>query len=232
MSKRPRLKKAGAFWFAAGAIYAGCEAIAASAYPGYSYARNYISDLGVPYPGVYEGRVQDSHLAGVMNFGFIAEGALMLAGVVVASALLPQRAWAKALVGLAGVHAVGITLVALFPAGELSSDLTLQLHVSGAGMSIVAGNLLIIGAGLAARSLHAPRWYAAGSVALGVAGLVSLGMLLVDSGSETINIFDDGVWERGSVAAITLWQVGTGAMLLAGLGRRRLSSVNAEAQAG
>ncbi|UJH69950.1 hypothetical protein [Ornithinimicrobium sp. INDO-MA30-4] len=110
----------------------------------------------MPYPGVYEGRVQDSQLAGVMNFGFIAEGALMLAGTLVAVRLLTSRGVGAGLVGLAGVHAVGITLVALFPAGELSSELTLQLHVTGAGMSIVAGNLLIISAGLASRALKAP----------------------------------------------------------------------------
>ncbi|MBW8172926.1 DUF998 domain-containing protein [Ornithinimicrobium sp. Arc0846-15] len=214
MARRSRLSTAGLLWLAAGAVYAGCEAIAARAYPGYSYARNYISDLGVPYPGVYEGRVQDSQLAGVMNFGFIAEGALMLAGTLVAVRLLTSRGVGAGLVGLAGVHAVGITLVALFPAGELSSELTLQLHVTGAGMSIVAGNLLIISAGLASRALKAPRWYAVGSVALGVTGLVSLVMLLVVSGSTSIDLLPDGVWERGAVGAITLWQIGTGVLLL------------------
>lgn len=207
------LRLAGFLWLAAGLVYAGSEAIAARAYPGYSYARNYISDLGVPYPGVYEGRVQDSQLAGVMNFGFIAEGALMLAGAIVASRVLVGGQ--KVLfVALAGVHAIGIAVVALFPAGELSSDLFLQLHVAGAGMSIVAGNLFLITAGSVSRALPTPRWYAVGSMVLGVAGLACLAMLLIDSGSPTIEIFPDGTWERLAVGTITLWQVGTGLLLL------------------
>ncbi len=38
--------------------------------PGYSYARNDISDLGVPERGVLQGRVLDSPLHAVMNAGF------------------------------------------------------------------------------------------------------------------------------------------------------------------
>ncbi|RIJ07986.1 DUF998 domain-containing protein, partial [Clavibacter nebraskensis] len=47
---------AGIAWVAAAAVYVGTEAIAASAFPGYSYSANYISDLGVPDVAVFQGR--------------------------------------------------------------------------------------------------------------------------------------------------------------------------------
>ena len=52
----PLLRLAGALWLLAGVMYLACESIAAAAFPGYSYARNYISDLGVPYDGLINGR--------------------------------------------------------------------------------------------------------------------------------------------------------------------------------
>ncbi len=64
------LRSTGAIWIIGPLWCLATEAITASAFPGYSYARNDISDLGVPERGVLQGRVLDSPLHAVMNAGF------------------------------------------------------------------------------------------------------------------------------------------------------------------
>ena len=59
-------------------IYLAAEAIAAAAWksPTYSYADNWISDLGSATAGVFQGRELNSPLHVVMNTGFIVQGLL------------------------------------------------------------------------------------------------------------------------------------------------------------
>lgn len=53
-------RAAAACWIAAGVVYVVSEAVAAAAFPGYSYATNYISDLGIPQVETSGGRAIDS----------------------------------------------------------------------------------------------------------------------------------------------------------------------------
>ena len=74
-------------WFSAGLAYLMLEAVAAAAFrPHYSYARNFISDLGKPS--------DDSPLAWLMNTAFGIQGTLFLVG-----AILTVRAWGHARLG-------------------------------------------------------------------------------------------------------------------------------------
>ena len=75
-------------------VYVGTEAIAASAFPGYSYSANYISDLGVPDVAEFQGRAIDSPLSAVMNAGFILQGVLYLVAAVALGAAFLWRAYA------------------------------------------------------------------------------------------------------------------------------------------
>ena len=70
-------------WIAAGLVYLILEAIAATRFrPDYSYAHNFISDLGVTSRGMFHGRMIDSPLASLMNTAFYLQGTLFLAGAV------------------------------------------------------------------------------------------------------------------------------------------------------
>src|SRR5262249_46228426 len=76
----------GALWRLPGPAYLACEAAAAAAFPGYSYARDFISDLGVPYDVLADGGLMRSPLAGVMNLGgFVVDGILFGAAAILAA---------------------------------------------------------------------------------------------------------------------------------------------------
>lgn len=211
-------------WLLAGIGWLTGEAVTASAFPAYNYATNYISDLGVPDVGPFQGRAIDSPLSAVMNTTFIGQGVLFaLAGLLVARAArsVSHRAW-RVVAVLVVAHFVGMTLVGLFHGSQASvDDGAIVLHVLGAAVAIVSGNVVAIVAGASSRAVGAPRAYRIASVVLGIVGIVSLVMLLVDSGSTAITVFPDGVWERASVYTIVAWELLSGAVLLAGVIRRR-----------
>jgi hypothetical membrane protein len=207
---------AATLWLAAGIAYLTLEAITAAGYRGgYSYTRNYISDLGVTRPSVFEGRMIDSPRATVMNVGFYLEGILFLAAAaLVVRAFAVRREWL--FLSLAATHAVGLIVVGtIHGGGTESASGSIQWHTLGAALAIVGGNGAVLAEAGLSRQIGSPAWYRASSVALGVAGLVSLTMLLVDRGSTTVNLLPEGTWERGSVYSVTAWELLTGACLLA-----------------
>ena len=73
-------------WTSAGLAYLTLEAVAAAAFrPHYSYARNFISDLGIPS--------DDSPLAWLMNTAFCVQGSLFLVGAILTvRAVAPRKA--------------------------------------------------------------------------------------------------------------------------------------------
>ena len=75
---RPLLQLAGTLWLFAGILYLTCEAIAAASFSGYSYAYNYISDLGVPYNALIETPIADLNNAGQGGFAGSITAALFL----------------------------------------------------------------------------------------------------------------------------------------------------------
>jgi hypothetical membrane protein len=218
MSRRPPLipAAAGVAWITAAVVYVSTEAIAASAFPGYSYSANYISDLGVPDVAEFQGRAIDSPLAAVMNAGFVLQGALYLLAALIATRALrsgPRRAF----LALAAVHAVGITVVGLIHGSASSAASGIGwMHVVGAGMAIIAGNAASILAGTGSRRIGLPRGFRIASVALGVVGLVALGLLQALGGSDV-----DGIYERGSVYSVTAWELLAGTSVLVAARRAR-----------
>ncbi|WP_258059546.1 MULTISPECIES: DUF998 domain-containing protein [unclassified Rathayibacter] len=205
---------AGVLWVVSALAYVGAEAVAASAFPGYSYARNYISDLGVPEVGVFQGRAIDSPLHAVMNAGFLLQGALYLAAAV--TTVRAARGGSRGLfLSLAVVYAVGIAVVGLVHGSSASAQNGIGgLHVVGAAMAIVGGNAASIVAGAAARRGRAPWALETVGIVLGAAGLLALLMLQVDTRVPGVDLLPDGVWERASVYAVTAWQLATGLRLL------------------
>ncbi|WP_317230396.1 DUF998 domain-containing protein [Clavibacter sp. MX14-G9D] len=216
MRARPLIPAAaGVAWIAAAVVYVSAEAVAASVFPGYRYSANYISDLGIPEVTEYQDRAIDSPLAAVMNTGFVLQGVLYLLAAALAVRALragPRRT----LLVLAAAHAVGITVVGLVHGSASSAASGIGwMHVAGAGVAIVAGNAASIVAGVGSARIGAPRSFRVASVALGVGGLVALALLETIGGAGI-----DGIWERGSVYAVTAWELLAGVAVLVAARRR------------
>jgi hypothetical membrane protein len=191
MSLRPGLGSAVA-WLSAGLSYLTLEAVAAAAFPHYSYARNFISDLGVP---------AHSPLAWVMNTAFCVQGTLFFVAAVLAVRGVETRR-AQMFLGLAAANMLGNLLIAVFHSGPSP---TAWVHASGAVLAIVGGNAAIL-----AGSSLVGGWHRAVSVALGAFGLVSFVFFVITLKNET----PPAVWERCSVYSITAWELLTAARVL------------------
>ncbi|WP_207453973.1 DUF998 domain-containing protein [Herbiconiux sp. SYSU D00978] len=209
------LRVAGLLFVAAGLWYLFTESVAAAGFPGYDYATNYISDLGVPEPGVVDGRRLDSHLSAAMNAGFLVKGLLIFLGIAAAYPAL-GRGWQRVLVVLLAIgHWFGLSLVALVPASERNAELGLTgLHVLGAGLAIVAGNLLFAFAALTVLRAGLGRLAPLFPV-LAAVGLVCLLLLTIGNETGADLLLPDGVLERGAVYTITASELLAGALLLA-----------------
>ncbi|WP_231737437.1 DUF998 domain-containing protein [Mycobacterium sp. IS-1742] len=178
----PRPRAAATAWILGATAYLAAEAVTASAYrPSYSYAHDYISDLGVP----------GQPLAALMNAGFAAQGVLFLLGAVLASGSRHRT-----LTACAAANAIGNVLVGTVPAGEGA------LHLVGATLAIVGGNA----AALAGASLLPGLGYRLASRALGGVGLLSL-VVLAAQAWIGVEVLPSPVWERASVYPILAWQV-------------------------
>ena len=187
-------------WLSAGLAYLTLEAVAAAAFrPHYSYARNLISDLGIPS--------DDSPLAWLMNTAFGVQGSLFLVGAILTVRAVEARR-AGLFVTLAAANAVGNLLIAAFHSGPAShANGTAWVHAIGAVLAIVGGNAAIL-----AGSRIVSGWYRKVSVALGAFGLLSFALFVIElKASSALPLW---AWERCSVYSITAWQLLTAAWLL------------------
>lgn len=203
------LRTVGLLWSIGPAWYVLCEAIAAAAFTDYNYATFYISDLGVPSFGDFEGRALASHLPHVMNAGFIGSGLLFLLGLAV---LLPslRPGPSRVLLAVFGLlHSMGIIFVGLVPGSPENAESGLMIiHVLGAFGAIAGGNLAAISSSRAFGGISMPR--AAQRLGL-ILGVIGLGSALVLTQHW---LLPDGVWERGAVYTFMLWQFASGITLL------------------
>jgi hypothetical membrane protein len=186
------------------------EAVTAAAWndPPYSYATNYISDLGVPDCGTkFQGRELCSPAHQLMNTSFMLQGILFATGVILLSLLVGGRA-RRVVVALAATHGVAFVLVGLFHGSAHGPGYSLVVHVVAAAVGILCANTVVIMAG-SLRGLGAPTPYRVFSVTVGVLGLLS--ETLVGASASTA-----GVFERAGVYSWLLWGTVTGALLLAG----------------
>jgi hypothetical membrane protein len=189
-------------WIVAALAYFLFEAIAAAAIePSYSYATDYISELGVP------GR---SPHAVLINAAFVTQAILFPAGalLVVRGGAATRASWFLAFAVLNGL---GNLLVATVHSGAGS-----KWHVAGAVLAIAGGNAAVLAGSAALRRAGASRAYRVVSVVLGILGLLCLLAVALDTSHTVLPI---GIWERGSVYPIFIWQTVTAGYLV---GRWRL----------
>jgi hypothetical membrane protein len=193
-------------WLAAALVFFISEAIAAaSVSPPYSYATDFISELGVP---------GSTPLAVVMNLGFWLQGILFLVGAVLATrdSVTGRR---RLFIVLVAMTALGDVLVATFHGDALAAgnNNAAALHWYGSLLAILGGNAAIIAGSSVVAGLVKMRWYRAVSVSLAVLGFLSL--LFV---GHPVGQLNPGLWERGAVYSIFLWQIFSAVLLIA---RRR-----------
>ena len=198
--RRPYAVSAAVAWVSAGLAYLTLEAVAATAFrPHYSYARNLISDLGIPS--------DDSPLACVMNTAFGVQGSLFLVGAILAVHAVEARK-AGLFVTFAAANAVGNLLIAAFHSGPAArAEGTAWVHAIGAVLAIAGGNAAIL-----AGSRVVNGWHRKVSVALGAFGLLSFMLFVIEL--KASSVLPLGAWERCGVYSITAWQLLTAAWLL------------------
>jgi hypothetical membrane protein len=184
-------------WLIAGVAYPSLEAIAATAYPGYRYAHDFISDLGRP----------DSPLGHLMNTAFAVQGTLFFTGAALLARTMRDRS--RVFVGFAAANMVGNVIVATVPSGPQGIP---WLHVSAAVLAIVGGNAAILAG---SPLVTASRYYRLASVGLATLGMSSFVLLAIASTTSATMILPSAVWERTSVYTIIGWQILSALELLA-----------------
>ena len=201
-------------WIVAGLGYLILEAIAAVGFrPHYSYAHNFISDLGVTYGGIAQGRPFESPLAHLMNTAFCFQGTLFLVSAILVVRAVENRRAALFLT-LAAMNTIGNFLVAIVHSGPVAqADGTSWVHATGALLAIVGGNTAILAGTCVLRSASG-LWYRRVSIGLAVVGLLSFMLLVTGFEVAAVNVLPPAIWERCSVYSITAWQLFTGAYLL------------------
>src|SRR5690349_2448514 len=142
---------AAAVWIAAAVAYLVVEKVAADHVKGhYSYLHHYISVLGVPDWGRF---------AYLMNGAFYVQGALLFVGAVLVTRASGRRGLLFLLFTAAAT--TGYFFVATVHGGSpLARGDGMQLHMIGALLVFIAGNLAIVpGAKIVGRTAGAPWWY-------------------------------------------------------------------------
>ncbi len=202
---------AGVALVAAAVIYVLAELVSALAWthPPYSYANDYISDLGVPGPSeFFLNHIINSPAAWVMNAGFIVNGILVLLAGVLLLRLHPGVK-PKILLALVIIYAIGIVLVGSFHGSKFSAEHGLSgFHAAGALMAIGGGNVLLILTGAFPGVLGLRKAIGVTFVLLGSVGALCL--LL----SGSVLTAHPGILERGSVYTIIAFQLIAGASFL------------------
>jgi hypothetical membrane protein len=183
-------------WIVAAVGYLILEGFAAAGFePTYSYAHNYVSDLGVT----------GSPRAFLMRAAFFLQGTLFLLGALL-MVRFPDSRRGRLFLGLVAANAVGNIVVGTLHSGHI--------HVAGAALAIVGGNAAILAGSALVGPAGGRRWYRGISKFVAVLGILCLVMLMINSVTRTASVLPDGVWERGSIYSITLWQLLTAGWVL------------------
>src|SRR4051794_16977934 len=176
--------------------FAISETVSAAAWttPAYSYSANFISDLGNPECGPYDGRVVCSPAYAVMNWGFVIQGLLVAVAVVLVGRVFQGRSRA-AFLGLGAATVVGYVLTGAVQSSPASTaGGILWVHYAGATLAILGGNTIAILVGRQHLRLGVPRAVGRAGVVLGAAGIASALIW-----PATFGLVPPGIPERAAV---------------------------------
>ncbi|MDT5337262.1 MAG: hypothetical protein QOD90_2767 [Mycobacterium sp.] len=202
-------------WLTAALVFFVFEAIAAASVAppyDYSYVSDYISQLGVP---------GWTPLAAVMNVGLCVQGVGFFVGAILAgrASATGRRSLFRV---LAAFYALGMLLVAAVPfgVGAPATDMS-GFHWLGALLAIFVGNAAIVAGSSVVAGLVGVRWYRKASVLLAVLGILSFLILSQPAAAPSL-----GIWERGSVYSVMLWQMLSAVLLLNEVRHRRTGEIH------
>lgn len=178
--------------------------------PPYSLRFNVISDLGNPVPHDHVfGHEVNSPWYFAMNFGFVADGILYGAAVIVLSAYF--RGWAKLGIRVFGLlEALGLAIIAVFNQ-QSPNSVEMGVHIVGA-VFLLMGSFAVMLVGASGGRLGAPRAYRILSVVMGVIFILSFTSFITDPALAIA--IGPGVVERVSMWGALVWQLITGGVLL------------------
>lgn len=205
-------------WWAVALVVTGVgfvvvEAIVAARWsaPPYSYVHNFVSDLGNPQVGAFDGWFIDSPWATVMNIGFVAHGALFAGGTLGLARRL-RGTTRMVFLAAASSEAAGFIVVGLVPSSPATAtDGTLIVHYIAAGFGILGGNAAVIIAGRAWRRLSLPRWAGRAGAGLGIVGAVT-----VLAWMAVFTLVPPGIPERVAIYTVVAWVTLAGVTVRAG----------------
>lgn len=171
----------------------------------YSWADNYISDLGNVQCGEWDGRSVCSPLHGLMNMSLTLGGALIIVGVLLTDAAWPRTTLARTIRSLLVATGGGWMVAGLSPA-----DVNEDLHLLGGAFVIFAGGnlaLLLTAFLRSSKPINNTRRYAG---ALGGVGLIGIVLHL---GGNDLGLGLGGT-ERMTAYALPIWLLIAGTHLL------------------
>jgi hypothetical membrane protein len=186
--------------------------VAGASTVGYSWSGNTISDLGNTRCARYSGRPVCSPLHLLMNASFVVLGLGMCAGAVLLSrAVVGKTSVARAGFGCLELAGLGTIVVGLFPENTVAG-----LHLIGAALPFVLGNLGVVLVGAWLPGLG--RGLRGFSLLAGCVGLVGLPLFL----SHRYLGIGTGGMERLTAYPQDAWLIVIGGCLVArGVARRR-----------
>jgi hypothetical membrane protein len=223
LRSRVAVPLAGVIWICWGCAYFLLEALAAHRFiPVYSYARNYISDLGSPDCGFrFQGRMICSPLHSLMNLNFLAEGLALFFGVLALSlAEAPGGQSIMRDLWLSVFFAGGLILVGTLPeSAEALVNGAGVFHVLGACLAIVCGNVFWLNFRIR-WELKLPIFLRLFLRFASVAGLAGFSLLLRSQLSRRTMLVADGILERLAADTIVVCQILSGGWLLSSVRQR------------
>ncbi|HSX29453.1 MAG TPA: DUF998 domain-containing protein [Candidatus Saccharimonadales bacterium] len=159
----------------------------------YSVLHNTISDLGNTVCGPYHGGFVCSPLHGWMNASFVALGLSMSLGSVLLYRQYSKNAMGVAAFGCMCLAGLGTMLVGLFPENTIGT-----LHVIGAALPFIIGNLALV---LFGSALDIPRTLRYYTIISGFVALSALVLFITHTylglgagGMERITAYPQTIW--------------------------------------
>ena len=203
------MRWAAAVWLVGALGYFLAEFLAIRAFsPSYSVAHNFISDLGVPECGqVFQGRPICSPRHSLMNAAFALEGASFLVGALFTYAASGHRRSVGFPI-FAALFCLGMSLIAVFHgANAAAANGTFALHVSGALLAIICGNVAMLLSRRSSEAVGRPSAQRCASLALVTLSLFAFVVLAAAQLLSETFIFGAGIWERAILYPILAWQL-------------------------
>lgn len=159
----------------------------------FSVQNNPISDLGNTVCGEYSGRYVCSPMHDLMNISFVVLGLTMIWGSLLFVRQYSEEPWIKFGLYLLALSGLGTILVGLYPENTIAS-----LHVIGASLPFLLGNIALIILGL---NLDIPKALRVYTIASGSIALVALALFLSGSylglghgGMERLVAYPQTIW--------------------------------------